>query len=316
MILDDINEEIKKAESILILTHENPDGDAVGTSLAVYLVLKQLGKNVELVMEEVPRTFDFLTGANEIKKEPSSEIYDLAIALDCADIKRLNVMTKYYENAKKTISIDHHGMNTMFADLNYVNPVSPACAQIILSIFEYFEIEITKEIGECLLTGIITDTGGFKYNNVTVETFEFAAELLKKGVNVSNVYERVMQIISKSRFELTRIATNRLELLENGKIAYTYVTLEDMNKVQCEPGDHEGIVEEGRRIEGVEVSVFLRESEKGYKVSMRSTKKVNVADIAMLFGGGGHERAAGCTMATDLNTAREKIITEIVRNLE
>lgn len=315
MTLDSIAEEIKRADSIVLLTHETPDGDAIGSSLAMYIALKSIEKNVDLVVPELARTFNFLPCIDEIKKEGNSRPYDLAIALDCSDIKRLNGFANYFETAKKTISIDHHGVNSMFADFNYVNPVSPACAQILISIFEYYDIEITKEIGECLITGIITDTGGFKYSNVTSETFEFAASLLQKGVNISNIYERAMQVITKSRFDLTRIAMERLELLENGKIAFTYITKEDEEKVNAEVGDHEGIVEQGRCIEGVEISIFLKESPKGFKVSLRSNKYVNVSDICLIFGGGGHQKAAGCLLPYSLDVAKEKIIAQVKRSL-
>lgn len=309
--LDNIKEEIERASTIALLTHEYPDGDAMGSTLGMYNALKIMGKRVDAIVPEFARTFEFLPGANEIKKEPYFPEYDLVIALDCADLKRLNGAKNIFENAKMTISIDHHGINSMFANINYVNPASPACAQILVSIFDYWNIDITKEIGECLITGIITDTGGFKYSNVTVETFDFAAELLSKGINISKIYERVMQTITKSRFELTRIANNRLEILENGKIAFTYVKKEDEEKVNTEPGDYEGIVEQGRSIEGVEVSVFLRETDKGYKVSLRSGQYLNVADICYIFGGGGHEKAAGCTMPYSLEVSKEKILNEI-----
>lgn len=317
MTLDDIKEEIRKANKIVILTHESPDGDAIGSSMAVFLALKSNNKDVDIIIPEMPRTFEFLPGISEIKKESDIEKYDLAIALDCADLKRLNGVATYFENAKKTIVIDHHSVNTMFGHYNYVNPVSPACAQILFGMFEYFGIEITKEIGTCLITGIITDTGGFKYSNVTAETFEFAASMLEKGVNISNIYEKVMQTVTLSRFNLTKIAIDRLELLENGRIAFTYITMEDEKKVNAEFGDHEGIVEQGRSIEGVMVSVFFRETENGYKVSLRanSNSNVNVADICIIYGGGGHIKAAGCLMQYPLEIAKERIIEEIRRSI-
>ena len=132
MTLDNILEEINKAKNIIILTHENPDGDAVGSSLAMYNALKNYGKNVEVVIPEYSRTFEFLPGANEIKKEGSLEEYDLAISLDCASMKMLNGFAKYFENAKTRIVIDHHGTNSMYGDLNFVNPDAPAAAQILI----------------------------------------------------------------------------------------------------------------------------------------------------------------------------------------
>lgn len=309
--LDNILEEIDKAESIVILTHENPDGDAIGTGLALYHALKQYGKNPDIIIPEYPRTFEFLPGAEEIKKESDIEKYDLAISVDCATMKMLNGFSNYFENATVKVSIDHHSSNTMFGDINYVSPDAPACAQILLVVLEYFKIEITKEIGTCILTGIITDTGGFKYSGVTAETFEFVAWLLNKGINVSKIYRKVLQTKTRANFELNRIAADRLEFFEGGKVAFTYITKEDEEKVNAENGDHEGIVETGRDIEGVEVSVFLRQTDKGCKVSMRSNEYVNVSDVCILLGGGGHIRAAGATMQCTIEQAKEKILRQI-----
>lgn len=311
MTLDSIKEEILNAKDIVILTHEMPDGDAIGSSLAVYNGLKQLGKVADVVIPDYPKTFEFLPGAGEIKKEGKQESYDLAIVLDCSDVKRLNGFSNYFEQANKTINIDHHGVNTMFADLNFVNPVAPACAQILVTVLEYFGIEIDKNIGSCLVAGIITDTGGFKYQGVTSETFEFAAGLLNKGVNVSEVYRKVFQTITREAFELKRVAMDRLEFFENGKIAFTYTTKADEERLHTSTGDHEGIVELGRDIDGVEVSIYLRENEDGYKASLRSSEYVNVSDICLMFGGGGHVKAAGCNMPMALDQAKEKIINKV-----
>lgn len=311
MTLDTIKEEIQNAKDIVILTHEMPDGDAVGSSLAMYNGLKQLGKTVDLVIPEYPKNFEFLPGAKEIKKAGKTDSYDLAIVLDCSDVKRLNGYANYFEQANKSINIDHHGVNTMFADLNFVNPVAPACAQILVTALEYFGIEISKDIGTCLVAGIITDTGGFKYQGVTAETFEFAASLLNKGVNISEVYRKVLQVITKEAFELRKLAISRLEFIEDGKISFTYTTKKDEQEIHTSAGDHEGIVELGRDIEGVEVSIYLRENDNGYKVSLRSKEYVNVADISLMFGGGGHVKAAGFNIQMPLEQAKEKIINEV-----
>lgn len=309
--LDSILEEINRAESIVILTHENPDGDAIGTGLALYNALKQIGKNPDIIIPDYPRIFEFLPGTSEIKKESEVKKYDLAISVDCATIKMLNGFSNYFEDAKVKISIDHHSTNTMFGDYNYVSPDAPACAQVLLVILEYFKIEITKEIGTCILTGIITDTGGFRYSGVTAETFEFVASLLNKGINVSKIYKKVLQTRTKANFELNRIAANRLEFFEDGKVAFTYITKEDEEKVNAESGDHEGIVEAGRDIEGVEVSIFIHQTEKGCKVSMRSNEYVNVSDVCLLLGGGGHVRAAGCLLQCSIEQAKEKVLRQV-----
>lgn len=311
MTLEHILEEIKKAKKIVILTHENPDGDAIGSSLGMYIALRKMGKEPDIIIPELPRVYNFLPEIENVKKEGQKEPYDLAIALDCATIKMLNGWANYFEDAKVKVTIDHHGTNTMYGDYNYVNPDAPACAQTLISIIQYFGVEIDKKIGTCLLTGIITDTGGFQYQSTTPETFEFAAELLQTGVNVSDVYKRVMNTMTKANFELRKRAIERMEFFKEGKIAFTYVIKEDIEEANAETGDFEGIVEEGRNIEGVEVSIFLRETQKGFKVSLRSNDYVNVSDVCLLFGGGGHIHAAGCTIAQSLEQVKEKIINEV-----
>ena len=317
MTLDDIKKAIEEANTIAILTHESPDGDAIGSSLSMGLALKQLGKNPDVIIPEYSKTYAFLPDAENIKKESNIENYDLAIALDCGDKKRLNGFVKYFEDAKTTISIDHHSMNPMFADINFVDHTSPACCQILVIIFNYLGIEIDKEIGTCLLAGIITDTGGFKYPGVTAETFEFAADLLRSGINVSKIYKKVLQIKPRASFELSKLAMERMEFLEDNKISFTYITCEDEENVGAEEGSHEGIVEIGRDIEGIEVAIFLHQAEDGaFKVSLRSNDYVNVSDVCLMFGGGGHARAAGCKISGEPNEIKEKIVKEIKKVLK
>ena len=318
MTLDVILEEIKKAEKIVILTHESPDGDAVSSSLSVMHAISKLGKESDVIIPEFPKEFTFLPGAEKIKKESKVNQYDLAISVDCSDLKRLVGSNEYFETAKKTIQIDHHSVNAMFAELNYVDPVAPACCQILIGMFEYFGIEIDKEIGTCILTGIITDTGGFQYSGVTPETFEFAAEILRKGVNISKICQQVLRNKTKANCELTKLLYNRMEFFENGKIAISYVTLEDMEKTHAEIGDDNGLVEIERDIEGVEVAVLLKEKEgaNGYKASLRSKEEVNVSNVCLLLGGGGHQRAAGCFISGTLEQVKIKILGAIKQELK
>ena len=180
------------------------------------------------------------------------------------------------------------------------------------------ELDITKEIGTCIITGIITDTGGFNYN-VTAETFDFAAMLLRKGVNISEVYRKALKTKTKPSFELRKLASERLEFLEDGKVTFTYLTLEDEKKVNAKTGDHEGIVENGRDIEGVEVSIFLHqkpEKTNGFKVSLRSSEYVNVSDVCLMFGGGGHPKAAGAFINGTVDQIKEKILIEVKKQLK
>lgn len=311
MTLDNILEEINKANSIVLLAHENPDGDAIGSCLAMKLALEELGKKADLIMPEYPQEFEILPGANEIIKESNIKNYDLAIALDCASIKLLGNCEEYFNGAKVKIVIDHHSSNTMYGDFNYVDQDAPAVCQLLLVVLGYFKVEITKDIGTCILTGIITDTGGFRYESVTAETFRFVADLYDKGVKVSKIYQQVFGSKPRAKFELHRLAQDRIEFLENGKVAYTYITREDEERFGCKNGDHDGIVEEGRDVEGVEVSIFLRETPKGIKGSLRSKNYVNVSQVAMMFGGGGHIRAAGLTVQGSMDQIKTQILNAV-----
>lgn len=316
MTLDEILKEIKDAEKIVILTHESPDGDAIGSSLAFKLMLEELGKNADVIIPEYSRLFDFLPAIDQVKEKSDIKNYDLAISVDCTGVKRL-AGKEYFENAKRTIVIDHHGSNSMFGDFNYVNPVSPACCEILAGMFEYFQIDITKKIGTCIMTGIITDTGGFRHSGINPETFEFTAELIRKGVNIPDIYKRTLRTVTKANFLLTKRVMDRMEILEDGKVTFTYITLQDEEEVGAEPGDHEGLVEIGRDIEGVEVSIFIRQKEESlYKISLRSGNIVNVSDVCLMFGGGGHPRAAGANVQGNVEQVKEKVLKEVRKALE
>ena len=318
MTLDDILEEIKKAQTIVILTHESPDGDAVSSSLSVMHAILQLGKQADIVIPEYSKDFKFLPGIEKVLEKGSYEQYDLAIAVDCTDLKRLKCSKEYFETAKRTIQIDHHSVNTMFADFNYVDPAAPACCQVLIAMFEYYGLDITKEISTCILTGLVTDTGGFQWGGVTPETFEFAAELIRKGAKLKEICRRALRNKTKAHCKLEKLIYNRMELFENEKIALAYLTLEDYAKCSAEMGDDEGLVEILRDIEGVEVAVLMKEKEgaNGFKCSLRSHETINVSDIALLLGGGGHPGAAGCFISGTVEQAKTKIINAIKHELD
>ena len=317
MTLDEILKQIQKAEKIVILTHESPDGDVVGSSLAMKLIVEKLEKTADVIIPEYSRLFNFLPSAEAIMTDSEIKNYDLAISVDCATSKRM-AKKEYFENAKSTIVIDHHGSNTMYGDLNYVNPASPACCEVLAGMLKYYEIDITKDIGTCLMTGIITDTGGFRHVGITPETFEFTADLIRLGVDVPDIYKRTLNTKTRANFELSKKVMERMEILEDGKVTFTYMNKKDEEEVGAEPGDHEGLVEIGRDIEGVEVSIFIRqkENEEAYKISMRSGNKVNVSDICFLFGGGGHPRAAGALIQGNVEQVKEKLMKEVRKALK
>ena len=308
--LDNIIEAISKAKKIGIFTHISPDGDAIGSSMALYLGLKKLNKEVDIIVDDYSSCFNFLTGIKEIKKQGSKD-YDLVVALDCSTKTRLYDENNSFDSAITSVAIDHHISNTFFAKYNYVEGESPATCKTLIKVLKLLNISISKDMGECLMAGIITDSGGFRYDTVDDETFEFAAQMLDLGVNISDIYYRTFDFKTKAQFKLSTIATSRLKFYCDGKIALTYLNRKDFEETKANIGDHEGIVNIGRNIENVEVSIFLREEVEGiYKVSLRSNNYVNVSDIAEVFEGGGHAKAAGITMDDKLDVAIKKLVKE------
>ena len=318
MTLDNILEEIKKAQTIAILTHESPDGDAVASSLSVMHAIKELGKEADVIIPEYSKDFKFLPGSEKILQIGKTDNYDLALSVDCTDLKRLAAGKEFFATAKRTIEIDHHSVNSMFADLNYVDPVAPACCQVLFAMFEYYGVKITKELATCILTGIITDTGGFQWGGVTPETFEFAAELVRNGAKLKEICRIALRKKSKVHCELEKLIYDRMEFFEDGKIAMAYLTLEDYNNLNAEIGDDEGLVEMLRDIEGVEVAILLKEKEgaNGFKGSFRSHETINVSDICMLLGGGGHPGAAGCFVSGTLDQVKNKVLDVTIHGLK
>ena len=305
---------INKANNIAIVTHESPDGDAIGSSTAVYLLLKQLNKKADLIIKEYANIFNVISVLNESIREPRNLIYDLVIVVDSANAERLNEID-IVKSAKYIINIDHHISNNLFGTYNIVEGNSPACCQVLIKLFKNLKIKIDKEIATSLLVGIITDTNGFRNQSTNKETFMAVADILDLGINLSNIYRKVLSTNTLSQFKLKKIADNRLEFFENGKIAFTYITEDDKKSVGAKIGDHEGIVDIGRSIEGVEVSIFLHEKDGMYKVSLRSNSYVNVSEIGIMFNGGGHINAAGFASTLSLLDLKNKLIEEVTKRL-
>ena len=308
-ILDVIN----NSDSILLLTHEKPDGDAIGSVMAMYNVLKDMNKTVDIVIPEVPPVFNFLDSINKVV-DKSNKKYDLVITCDCSTKERLGQINNEFDNCKHSIVIDHHVSNTNYGEINYVDANISSCCQIIYYLLKEWNIKFTHEIGEALTTGMLTDTNGFANCNVDKNTFIMAAELLDTGIDFPNIYYTVLSKCNKAQHLLRKIVIDRLEFYEDGKIAFSYVTKKDLENAGALPGDHEGLVDIGRNIEGVEVSIFIREDD-GYRVSFRSNGKVLVNSIASKFGGGGHDMAAGATLDASFEETKRMLLDETIKEI-
>ena len=304
-ILDKIN----NSNSILLLTHENPDGDAIGSVLGFYHYLQSVNKTVDMVVLDIPKVFNFLPSINKIV-DTSNKKYDLGIVLDCATKERIGQNEDLLSKCKYTICIDHHISNTEYCDINLIEGNISSCSQVVYYLFKDWNIKFNKEIGESLISGVLTDTNGFGNNDVDDKTYKLASEMIELGIDISQIYDKLLCKKTMSQYQLMKIAMDRLEFLCDGKIAYTYILKDDFSKVGATLGEHEGIVNIGRNIAGVEVSVFLREDD-GFSVSLRSTGYVDVNKIALSIGGGGHFMAAGAKYHGSLEETKETIINEI-----
>lgn len=306
---NNIRNEIDKSNSILLLTHESPDGDAIGSVLAFYHYLKSINKLVDMVVLDMPKVFNFLPSIDRVVDRVDN-IYDLGIVLDCASKERIGGQEEILNRCKKTVCIDHHISNNNYCDLNLVLGNVSSCCQVVYYLFKEWNVAFNKDILESLMSGVLTDTNGFGISSVDKDTFDMASQVMEFGIDIYSLYDKLLCKRTISQYELMKIGIDRLEFICDGKIAFTYILKEDFNKTGASIGEHEGIVDIGRSIEGVLVSVFLREDD-GFTVSLRSTGVVDVSKIAAAIGGGGHFMASGGKLYGTLQETKETIINEI-----
>ena len=286
-VLENIKDKITNSNSILILTHENPDGDAIGSSLALYNALKRIEKKSVVYIPIPDKTYAFLPGYTEMLTGPIMPIhkdFDLVISLDASDANRLGNAKELFEEIGNSICIDHHITNQNFAEENYVNAVASSTCENLMVVLASLEITINKEIAECIYTGILTDTGGFRYS-CQPETMEMVATLMETGINTNRIYRTVYDVTTFNKTKLCGRCIDRLELLAEGKVAFTYVLKADLDEFGLEESDTDEIVYFGRDIDTVEVSVFAKERDEGvFKMSLRSNEIVDVSIISSKYG--------------------------------
>lgn len=289
---------LEHVSTVAILGHVRPDGDCVGSCLATwnYITTWFPGVQAQVYLEPVPNIFRFLEGADQICNNQDADIcYDLCIVQDCSDTLRPGAFIKYFKTAKKTVCIDHHISNGSFADVNHVFPEVSSTSELIFTLLE--EEKITKEIAECIYTGIVHDTGVFQYSSTSARTMNIAGKLMGKGIDFTRIIDETFYTKTYNQNRILGKALMDSKLYLDGACIASYVTMEDMERFDVLPKHLDGIVSQLRVTKDVELALFLYELEHGrFKLSMRSNGKVNVADIAVTFGGGGHVRAAGADM--------------------
>lgn len=308
---------LESVQTVAIAGHVRPDGDCVGSCLATYNYIKDNYPKIEvaLYLQPIPNIFKFLSRADEIMHScEEDKTYDLFIAQDCGDLKRLGDAAKYFETAKKTICVDHHVSNDNFADENYIFPYASSTSELVFGLIG--EKSITKKIAECIYVGMVHDTGVFQYSCTSAKTMEIAGKLMEMGIDFSKIVDETFYTKTFEQNQILGKALLNSRLLLDGKMIASVITMEEMKQYHVLPKHLDGIVNQLRVTKGVEAAVFLYENEDGsYKVSTRSNGLVNVAELAVKFGGGGHERAAGFSMEGTPEDLINRVAFEIEKQL-
>lgn len=308
----------QRADTIAILGHIRPDGDCVGSCLAVcnYLREQYPDKKVQVYLEQPALKFCYLSGFDTISQELDSRLsYDLCICLDSSDIERLGDYACYLEGAKESICLDHHITNQGYAGENVIkSDVSSTCEVL----YDFLDSDnISKAVAECLYTGIIHDTNVFKNSNTTARTMEVAGRMMEKGVNFGTIIDDSFYRKTYVQNQLLGRALLESFCLFDGACIFSVIRYKDMEFYGAENFDLEGIVDQLRVTEGVECAVFLHELQTCvFKVSMRSNDQVDVSRVAAFFGGGGHVRAAGCTITGNMHDVVNNLSSQIRLQLE
>ena len=293
-----LNNALSKATTVAIGGHVRPDGDCVGSCMALYQYVKNNFKDiqVDVYLEEIPDSLKLFDITKEIKHIVQEDaVYDLFIAMDCGDVKRLGFSGCLFENAKETLCIDHHVSNQAFADNNYIVPDASSTSELAYRLMD--KELINTDIAECLYLGIVHDTGVFQYSCTSPETMEAAADLMRRNIRANEIIDKTFYEKTYAQNQILGRALLESSLSMNGKCIVSCVTKQMMDFYGVTPKDLDGIVSQLRVTKGVEVAMFLYETAPlEYKVSLRATNDVDVSIIAQKFGGGGHKKAAGVTM--------------------
>ncbi|NLZ39419.1 MAG: bifunctional oligoribonuclease/PAP phosphatase NrnA [Firmicutes bacterium] len=310
--LQEIAEFLQTCHSVLVTAHLSPDGDSIGSTIAMGLALERLGCKVTMFsIDGVPERFRFLSGSEKIVEHTLPEtVYDCVLVLDCADHFRLLPIWEQIKD-NRIINIDHHSTNELFGDLNYVDHKAAATGELAFALLEELKVPLDFTIAESLYVAISSDTGSFKFENTTTQTHIIASKLLAAGVNPGLITPKLFDLRSTAALMLLKKALCSLKISADGKMAWMVLTQADMQETAAKEEDLDGLINYAKNIEGVEVGILFREQKDGtIRIGFRS-QNIDVSKIASKFGGGGHLRASGCSLSSSLEEATEIILTAV-----
>ncbi len=301
---------ISKSRHIVLISHINPDGDALGSSLALYPLLKDMGKKVTVVnmTTPLPLRYDFLPNYDKIRSS-LPEKFDLLISFDCGSFDRLGIT----EVNIPILNIDHHITNTRYGDINLIDTAMPSASSVLLQLLKGNGITLRRDVATCIYTALAEDTGFFSYENVDQKTFEIAAELIAAKADPSLIARQLKERNSLAKLRLEALTIEKLQLINYAMVGYAILNLDDFQKTGALRSDSDACVDLIRSLATVELAILLIEETGGYKISLRSKDKVDVSAIALVLGGGGHKRAAGFTVE---HKNVEKIVKDILEKVD
>ena len=320
---DKISRVIQKNKNFLITSHINLDGDGIGSELALYFILKKLNKKVTILNQDrIPKIYDFLPDSDKVQYWNNNRInpksIDVGIALDCSSIKRIGRTYEIFKDIKTIINIDHHKSNENFGNLNYLDCSASSVGEIIYELITFLNIDLLDEkISTCLFTAIITDTGSFRYSNVSSKTFGVASHLtryrIKSHLIANNIYNRS----TYPGLKLLGESLLTLEMDDSNYVSWLTITRKMLNDTNANDEDIEGIINIATTLNNVEISILFRETKDNkIKVSFRSKGNFDVNKFAGKFKGGGHPNAAGCLCLGKLDEIKEKILSKLFKEIK
>ncbi|MBO4562971.1 MAG: bifunctional oligoribonuclease/PAP phosphatase NrnA [Clostridia bacterium] len=309
---------IERFDSFSILTHVSPDGDTLGSALAMHILLTGMGKKAEVICEEpVPHIYKYLPRAYKVVLPERAKGYDCVIAVDCADMQRFKKAEHIFRNAAFTMAIDHHFTNKGYADANLICPEASAACEVVYELYKLMDRPIDYAAAVCLYTGIVTDTGNLTYSNTTPRCIRMVAEMYENGLNITEINRNIYRTIPFSKTRLQGFVLSNMKLEQEGRVGIATLTVADMDRFGATNEDCEGIVDSVRDVESVKVAIFIREGRDGtFKVSLRSKECADVGRIAGKYGGGGHAAAAGYTSREPLSTTIANVLRDAAEELE
>jgi phosphoesterase RecJ-like protein len=306
--------QLTRSERVLLTSHTHPDGDAIGSLLALGLVLERKGKAIALVNEDpIPAIYRFLPEVGRIERHvPRQTVFDTAVVLDCASLQRTGSVAEAIEGIPAVVNIDHHVTNIGFGTCQLVDPRACATAEIVYRLIAKMAAPIDKAVATSIYTGIFTDTGSFRFSNTNLEAFAICQKMVALGVDPYQVAKHVYGTYSLGRIKLLNMALDSIELAANGKMTIMTLSQEMLRETHTQPEDGDGLINYARRIEDVKVAALIQELNNGqadrYHVSLRSDGSIDVSQIALARGGGGHATAAGFSASGPLATIKADLL--------